>query len=98
MISIAHSDDKRQIAPVVVASMSGECIPIQLLYQGKTVRCHPKVSFPENWDVWHSINHWSSEETMIRHIKKIIVPFVSSKREALKLDPAYPALAIMDGF
>ena len=35
---------------------------------------------------------------MIRYIKKIIVPFVSSKREALKLDPAYPALAIMDGF
>ena len=35
---------------------------------------------------------------MIRYIKKIIVPFVSSKREALKLNPAYPALAIMDGF
>ena len=97
VISIAHSDNKHQIA-AVAASMSGECIPIQLLYQGKTVLCHPIVSFPENWDVWHSINHWSNEETMIRHIKKIIVHFVSSKSKALKLDPAYPALAIMDGF
>ena len=44
MISIAPSDDKCQITAVVVTSMSGECIPIQLLYQGKTVRCHPKVS------------------------------------------------------
>ena len=44
VISIAHSDDKRQITAIVAASMSGECIPIQLLYQGKTVRCHPKIS------------------------------------------------------
>ena len=38
VISIAHTDDKRQITAIVAASMSGECIPIQLLYQGKTVR------------------------------------------------------------
>ena len=94
MISIAHSDDKCQITAVVVTSMSGEYIPIQLLYQGKTVRCHPKISFPENSDVWHSINHWSNEETMIKYIK-VIVPVVSSKREALKLDPAYPALIFL---
>ena len=31
VISIALSDDKHQITAVVVASMSGECIPIQLL-------------------------------------------------------------------
>ena len=98
MISIAHSDNKRQVTAVVATSMSGECIPIQLLYQGKTVRCHPKGSFPENWDLWHSINHWSNEEMMIRYIKKIVVPFVSSTREALKPDIAYPVLAIIDGF
>ena len=98
VISIAHSDDKHQITAVVAASKSGECISIQLFYQGKMVRCHPIISFPENWDVWHSTDHWSNEETMIRYIKKIIAPFVSSKNEALKLDPAYSALAIMDGF
>ena len=98
VINIAHSDDKRQITAVVAASMTGECIPIQLLYQGKTARCHPKVYFPENWDVWHSPNHWLNEEKMIRYIEKVIVTFVSSKRRALKLEPEHPALVTMDGF
>ena len=31
-ISIAHSDDKQQIMAVVAASLSGECIPIELVY------------------------------------------------------------------
>ena len=43
--------------------MSGDLLPPQL--QGKTENCHPKVDFPEEWDIWHSENHWSNESTMI---------------------------------
>ena len=54
--------------------------------------------FPEEWDVWHSANHWSTEETMIRYLEKVIVPFVSCKREVLKLDKDRPGLVIFDSF
>ena len=33
----------------------------QILYEGKTNRCHPAVEFPEGWDVSHTSDHRSNE-------------------------------------
>ena len=41
-VEIAGINDKRQITVTLAGTMSGKLIPIQLLYQGETVRCHPK--------------------------------------------------------
>ena len=95
IIPIANSDDKRQITAVLAITLTGDFLPPQMIYQGKMPRCHPKVAFPEEW---YSANHWSTEETMIRYLEKVIVPFVSHKREVLKLDKDRPALAIFDSF
>ena len=62
------------------------------------MRCHPKACFPEGWDIWHSDNHWSNEETMKRYIVNVIVPFVMQKRATLNLGRSHPALALFDGF
>jgi len=97
-VVIANSDNKRQITAVLAATMTGEYFPVQLIYKGKTTRCHPKVSFSGDWDVWHSPNHWSNEDTMERYIQKIFIPSVNNKREMLKLQKKYPALAIIDCF
>ena len=35
---------------------------------------------------------------MKRYVDKIIVPFLTQKRKALKLEASYPAIAIFDGF
>ena len=58
-VPIAHSDDKRQLTAVLAITAGGDYLPPQLLYQGKTPKCHPEMSFPEGWYVWHSENHWS---------------------------------------
>ena len=79
IVLIAHSDYKRQLTAVLAIIASGDYLPPQLLYQGKTPKCHPQISFPPGWDVWHSENHWSNEITMKRYIDKIIVPFVTKK-------------------
>ena len=65
-VLIANSDDKSQITAVLAATITGEHLPRQLIYKGKTTRCYPKVRFPEGWGVWHSDNHWSNEDTMER--------------------------------
>ena len=44
VVPIINSDDKRQITAVLAASMTGEYLPPQLIYTGKTKRCHPHVS------------------------------------------------------
>ena len=98
VIPIASSDDKRQITAVLGVTLTGEYLPPQLIYQGKTLRCHPKVSFPQEWDIWHSDNHWSTEDTMTRYIEEIVVPYLLQNREALKLAKTHPAVAIFDCF
>ena len=29
----------------------GDLLPIKIIYQGKTPRCHPKFEFPPGWDI-----------------------------------------------
>ena len=98
IVTIAHSDDKRQITTVLAASITGDYLPPQLIYKGKTERCHPKVTVPNGWDVWYSDNHWSTEETMKRYIEKIIAPIFAEKRPSLKVEPNHPGLVMFDCF
>ena len=53
--------DKRQITAVFCGSVLGDFLPIQLIYKGKTNRCHPKFKFPAGWHVTHSPKHWSND-------------------------------------
>ena len=64
VVVISKSDDKRQVTAVLAGTLTGEFLTPQVLYEGKTKRCHPKSSAPSGWDIWHSKNHWSNEETM----------------------------------
>ena len=56
-VPIANLDDKRQITGTLVSNLSGEFLPIQLIYTGKTDLCHPKVEFTKGFDITHSPNH-----------------------------------------
>ena len=97
-IEINGLRDKRQITAVMCGSLVGEVLPPQLIYGGKTARCHPNFSFPSYWVISHSPNHWSNDETMVEYIKEVIVPFVDSTRQRLELAEQQPALAIFDHF
>ena len=82
VIPIANADDKRQLTAVLAATAGGEYLPPQLLYKGKTAKCHPPVIFPDGWDVWHTDNHWSNEET-IKGISKKLFFLLLAKRGKL---------------
>lgn len=63
-VEIVGKDDKRQIT---AGSMSGDFLPPQVIYQGKTTRCIPLIEFPPDWDITFSENHWSNEDTMVHY-------------------------------
>ena len=46
-IPIAHLDDKQQITAVLAVSLNGNYLPLQLIYKGKTEKCHPRGDVPE---------------------------------------------------
>ena len=95
-VEIIGVSDKRQITAVFCGSATGDFLPIQVIYKGKTNRCHPRYKFPTHWHITHSPKHWSNEKTMIAYITDIIVPYVERHRQALEDD--VPALVIMDNF
>ena len=97
-IIVTGVDDKRQITLVLVATMTGCFLYPQVLYEGKTARCHPSVKFPDGWDVSHTANHWSNDRSMIGYLEKIVIPFLKAKHEKLGLPASQPALAIFDVF
>ena len=45
-------NDKRQITAVFCCSLVGDFLPVQIIYAGKTARCHPKFNFR-----WTGISH-----------------------------------------
>ena len=97
-VELLGKDDKRQLTALFAGSMSGDFLPVQLVYQGKTTKCLPSFKFPVDWDITYTNNHWCNEVTMHQYITKIILPYIRSKRKELKLPDDHPAVLIFDNF
>ena len=97
-VEVAGVDDKRQITAMFAGSLSGDFLPPQIVYQGKTVKCLPSVEFPKSWDITCTPNHWCNEKTTIRYIQNILIPYLQTKRQELSLPETFPALMIFDEF
>ena len=95
-VEIVGINDKRQITAVFCGTLTGDFLPIQLIYQGKSPHCHPRYNFPLEWHITHSPKHWSTEQTMLQYIEHIIVPYVETTRDLMNDEK--PALVIMDNF
>ena len=97
-VPIKGLDDKRQITATFVVSATGTFLPVQLIYQGKSRRCLPKFTFPANFDVTYTPNHWSNLEKCEDLFKIIIFPFLSAKKKELGYPEEQWSLIIMDTF
>lgn len=73
-VEIVALDDKRQLTAVVCGALHGDVLPVQLIYQGKTAACLLKVSFPHDWLLSYTPNHWSNDEKTREYIESVILP------------------------
>ena len=69
-VPLAGVDDKRQITAVFGATLEGQFLPPQIIYQGKTEACLPLIRFPSDWHVAYTPNHWANELTTLDYIEK----------------------------
>ena len=56
-VEIAGVDGKRLITAMFCGSLAGDFLPVQVIYQGKTNRCHPRYQFRLDWYITHSPKH-----------------------------------------
>ena len=76
--------DKRQITGTYCVSMTGVFLPLQIIYQGKTKRCHPKqVKFLDGFHVTQTENHWSNEKVHLAYLKKTVIPYIEKVRKTI---------------
>ena len=97
-VEIIGKDDKCQITAVLGGTMSGDFLPVQLVYKGTTNLCLPSFKFPDDWDISFSYNHQCNEKTMLDCMYKILFPYCAKKRSKLVLPPDYHALVLFDNF
>ena len=96
-VEIAGLGDKRQITAVLAGTLTGDFLPPQLIYTGKTPACHARnVAFPPDWHITHSPNHWSNEQTVNDYVAEIIVPYINKIRERIGCSSTQKALVIFD--
>ena len=78
-IEMVALHDKRQITAVVCGTLSGNLLPLQLIYTGKTTACLSKVQFPEDWLLSYTHNHWSNEEKTKEYLQAVIIPYIQKR-------------------
>ena len=78
-------------------TLTGEFLPIQLIYGGKTSKSIPAVSFPAVFMI--SANEKNrNEKEALSMLKKVIILYIKEQRITLSLDFDHLALLIMDVF
>lgn len=97
-VPVKGIDDKRQITATFAISLSGEFLPLQVIYEGKTKRCLPKYQFPKEFDVTFSENHWSNTEKSVSFFENVIFPYFKKVRKAVGYPDEQKSLVIMDTF
>ena len=97
-IEVVGRDDKREITLLLAISLSGELLNPQVIYAGKTDRCHADAPVPPGWNVTHSASHWSTTETMVEHVDAVLAPYMKEQRQKLGLEPDATGLCLFDVF
>jgi hypothetical protein len=100
-VAVVGADDKRQITACVAASLRGDLLPLQLIFQGKTARCLPPTtpaSIAARVDITCSDTHWSTLETMQRWVVKVLLPHSERMIKAHALDSDAHLLLLLDAW
>ena len=79
-IPLAGSSDKRTITATFVISLSGNFLPIQLIYGGKTDRSIPRVKFPPSFSLSANPKHYSNMKEAIKVTNDVVIPYIKRER------------------
>ena len=97
-VTIAGSADKRSITGTFSITLSGNFLPVQLIYGGKTNQSLPRYKFPDEFSLSVNEKHFSNTKESIKLLKEIIIPYLEKERIALGLESEQKALVVMNVF
>ena len=92
------ADDKRAITLTSAETLSGDMLPFQMTYTGKTSRSLPAVKFTDGFLLGFNNSHWSNEEETLYLQKEVISPYITKVEKKLKLAQNQEPCSIWDAF
>eukprot|EP01084_Bolivina_argentea_P097606 175457_1 len=96
-VKIAGRSDKRNVTAINAGALNGNKLPLQVIYGGKTARCEVKAEiFPDDWDITHTLSHWSTNESKLQYLLNIIVVYMDRMRQEHGLPADAKGLVIFD--
>ena len=88
-------EEKACITVTLCVTETGLVLPPQLIFCGKTARCHPKTP-PSNGYYAHTESHWQTPASFIEYLAKIIIPARMQAVEARSLCNKQMAMVKLD--
>ena len=84
---IGVGQEKSQITVTLGANEeTGELLPTQYIFGGKTTRCHPKDPPTRDGDYFaHTESHWQTPETFKEYLDKVVMPYKEATIRRLRL-------------
>ena len=92
------ADDKRAITQTLAETLSGDMLPFQIVYTGKTSHSLPSAEFLEGFLLGFNKSHWSNEEETLRLLKEDLSSFITKVKKKLKFPQNQVACLIWDAF
>ena len=97
-VKIHGCNDKRTITATFVIALSGEFLPMQLIYGGKTLQSLPRYQFPQSFSLSFNPKHYSNTSESLKILNEIIIPYVKKIRSSGYILNDQYSLVIMDIF
>ena len=97
-VTIHGCNDKRTITATFVITLSGEFLPMQLIYGGKTLQSLPRYQFPQSFSLSVNPKHYSNTTESLKLLNEIIIPYVKKIRSSEDIPNDQYYLVIMDVF
>ena len=97
-VTIVGATDKRIITTTFAITLSGDFLPIQLIYGGKTEQSLPRFKFPDSFSLSVNKKHYSNTKGSIKFFNEIIIPYINGVRSSDNLLVDKYALVVMDVF
>ena len=93
-VQLKSEKDGFTLLPVV---SSVGVVGAQMIFGGKSSNVFPRVDPGSLLHFTHSLNHWSNEDTTVQLWRKIILPYIATRRAALG-QPSAPTIVLADAF
>ena len=84
-VSISGSSAKQAITATFGITFINTFLQMQLIYGGKASQSFPKFNFPDSFTLSVNLKHFSNTAESLKLLKDIIIPYLDTEREELRV-------------